>query len=257
MGLEILHIVLLNGAGSGGMDPRIIAAFIGVAVAFISVGIALYALFYTVLGRTNTAAEERGRQSKAIEVIEVDMKDVKTKVEQVPVINQIVKSTADQMDKLVDKMEKMGEKVEKIAIKMEKVVQDTKEMGGKMLKLSAGTDVEIKSPVQLSETGEEIVKSSGIREVIAEYQHMLLERIKITKPINAFQCQEALFQEAKMLRVNPKLTLRLQQIAYSSGRDVDTMLYLGAIDIRDDVLKEFKFDPAHVDYDDPESEKTA
>lgn len=192
----------------------------------IGVAIGVGGLLITVFLKMNDAAKDRGRQEKSIEILESNFEKIETDVKTIPVIEQVVETLVDKVDGMVDKMDNVSKQMQILA---------------------AGGDIGYGSPIKLTESGIKIVNSSGIKNFINDNRREITKRLNETNPKNAFQCQVSLFEVVKGLKDNIELLPVLEEISFKSGRDINTILYLGAIDIRDEVLRECKYDPSHID----------
>jgi len=97
------------------------------------------------------------------------------------------------------------------------------------------------SPIRLTPRGERVLKQSKVAIVIQEKYDFIIEQVKNKIPKNAYQTQEVLFDVVAQLRKDETLIDRLENGAFLSGSDVEIVLYAGAVDIRDRVVKELGF----------------
>lgn len=98
-----------------------------------------------------------------------------------------------------------------------------------------------KSPQTLNERGQQILAESGIKAVVEQKLPELTEAIKAKQPQNAYQVQEYAREALAHLKDDPTLLPQLQQGAFNTGADVDAVLLVGAIYLRDLVLPQFNF----------------
>ena len=103
------------------------------------------------------------------------------------------------------------------------------------------------SPMQLNERGQKILKESGIKEIVDERFDELLNKIKEKNPSNAYQVQENSKKVVYKLKDDRDLIPKLEMSAYEAGVDIDTILLVGAIYLRDLALPKFDWKLEDVD----------
>lgn len=92
------------------------------------------------------------------------------------------------------------------------------------------------SPIQLNQKGKEILEKSGIKDFVDNALPQFLDEIKEKKPQNAYQVQVFSREVIFRAKLNPEILNKLQVGAFSVGADLDTLLIVGAIYLRDLVL---------------------
>ena len=95
------------------------------------------------------------------------------------------------------------------------------------------------SPLQLNERGQKIFDRSGIKEIIKERLEELYKEVKEKNPRNAYWIQEYTKLAVYKLRKDEKLLPKLEIAAYESGTDIDSILFVGAIYLRNKILPRF------------------
>lgn len=124
-------------------------------------------------------------------------------------------------------MTKIDDKIDKMIDKFDKII------------LSSISNAN--SPIRLNEVGTRILKQSKVGDVIQEKYKLIVEKVKAKNPQNAYQTQEILFDVVAELEKDETLIEKLENGAFLSGSDVSTVLYAGAIDIRDQVVKDMGY----------------
>jgi hypothetical protein len=122
---------------------------------------------------------------------------------------------------------------------------------GTMDKLNINRVTKSKSPLVLNDHGLKILTDSGIDKIIDDNYETILSKVKNSNPINAYQAQETIKDVVKDLINNPKLKNVIEIGAFSCGSDVSTVLFVGAINIRDKILTELNLYPKDIDEHDP------
>jgi len=97
------------------------------------------------------------------------------------------------------------------------------------------------SPKVLNEAGQKLLDASKIDRFIEQYYTEILSKVKAAKPENAYQAQEALVAIVSDYQNVEECRLKLQDTAFSSGYDVNSLLFVGALAIRDRVILELGF----------------
>jgi len=125
--------------------------------------------------------------------------------------------------KTVDKTETRVEKIEK---KVDAIIE---------FLLSKGL-VAISSPRTLTNDGRKLLEESGVKEIVDERFDEVLNGVRTRTPKNAYQAEAAVIEVVRALAADPQALSRLQNGAFKSGVNVELLLYIGAIYIRDKVL---------------------
>lgn len=99
------------------------------------------------------------------------------------------------------------------------------------------------SPRQLTAEGKQILQESGVDKIVREHLDEITADVKSAKPTNAYQVQEQVIQAVNNLLGEEALRDKIEQGSFESGQPVNVVLYLGAIYIRDDVLKRLNLGP--------------
>lgn len=122
---------------------------------------------------------------------------------------------------------------------------------GKIDNINTSKVTKSKSPLVLNEQGIKILTESGIDKIIEDNYNSILSTVKNNNPANAFQAQESIIDAVKELLNDPKLKNAIEIGAFSCGSDVETVLFVGAINVRDRILTELKLYPQDIDVHDP------
>lgn len=138
-----------------------------------------------------------------------------------------------------------------IIVKMEPLVDKIPAMEVKVTELWRFRMANNDSPMVLNDKGLIILKESGINELVDLNYHAILSKVRNLSPPNAYQAQETIVMVVKELINDPILKNNIEAGAYKSGVDVETVLFVGALYIRDKILQELNLIPANIDNDDP------
>ena len=107
------------------------------------------------------------------------------------------------------------------------------------------------SPLVLNDKGITILNESEIKQIVDIKYQDILNKVKSINPPNAYQAQETVVVVVKDLISDPGLRNKIEAGAYKSGVDVETVLFVGALYVRDKILLELNLIPANIDKDDP------
>lgn len=98
------------------------------------------------------------------------------------------------------------------------------------------------SPRQLNERGKDILAASGIREVIDGNKDKLFELIRKRNPTNAYDAEKEITETVMDIRKYcPKEIDKLKDGAFRVGSDIDAVLFVGGIYLRDLIFKDLGF----------------
>jgi hypothetical protein len=109
-----------------------------------------------------------------------------------------------------------------------------------------------RSPKYLNEYGLKILKDSGVEKTIDNHYNEIVQIVKRSSPSNAYQAEQSVISAVQSLVLDENCKNELEVGAYKTGQSIATVLYVGAIYIRDKVLKELELDVQDIDKHDPE-----
>lgn len=107
------------------------------------------------------------------------------------------------------------------------------------------------SPMKLNEVGSKIFEDSGIFLFLEKHKEEIIKKVRLMNPSNAYQAQEVIITVLKTYKMNPSCIEQLEKGAFDSGSDVDTVLFVAAIAVRDEILTEMGFENSDIDNHDP------
>jgi hypothetical protein len=104
------------------------------------------------------------------------------------------------------------------------------------------------SPRRLNDYGITILNSSGIKEVIEEKKAVLLNLVKAESAKNAYDAEQAVLSVAKKLPEHcPDVIDRLKAGSFKTGANLDTVLLVGGIYLRDLIFPDLGFSVEEID----------
>ncbi|HEY9583248.1 MAG TPA: hypothetical protein VJK09_03015 [Candidatus Paceibacterota bacterium] len=139
-------------------------------------------------------------------------------------------------------LKRMFDSVEKLIDRVDLIYRDVSDIRPKVELMWRNYGAVADSPRQLNERGQKILSESGIEEIVNEQEDFLLEEIKkqdIQNPYDAERTVERVMADLPKLR--PDLLDKLKLGAYRAGEDTDTVLYIGAIYLRNKVFPALGF----------------
>jgi hypothetical protein len=105
--------------------------------------------------------------------------------------------------------------------------------------------VEAHSPRRLNERGREILRESGIKEIVDQNQKDLESVLTLKHPSTAYDVERAAVQIVMSLpKRSPEILGRLKDGAFKTGAELDMVLLVGGIYLRDKVLMKPGLDDA-------------
>jgi hypothetical protein len=111
------------------------------------------------------------------------------------------------------------------------------------------------SPMVLTETGRKILQDSKIENFTAEYYNEILNKVKDRNSKNSYQAQEALLEIMRDYKNNEICKSKLENAAFTAGVDVDTVLLVGAVNIRNKIINDLNMKIEDIDKFDPNKSK--
>ena len=107
------------------------------------------------------------------------------------------------------------------------------------------------SPLMLTDRGRQILQVSRIEEFTTEYYQEILGQVKEKNFQNPYQVQEGLIGIVTNYKNNQFCKNKLENAAFITGTDVDTVLLVAAINIRDKIIADLGMKVDDVDKFDP------
>lgn len=138
-----------------------------------------------------------------------------------------------------------------------KTIEPVPEIAARVEVLWSNQTTVSRSPMQLNEVGEKVLKQSNIRELTQKYYDDILVKIKDLNPPNPYQAQQILIDVVNAYKNVDEYKNKLETGAFNAGMDVDTVLLVGAIDIRDRIIKDIGFQIDDIDKHDPSIQSKA
>lgn len=98
------------------------------------------------------------------------------------------------------------------------------------------------SPRQLNDRGSKVLEESGIKSVVDGKKDELLRMVKEKNPTNAYDAETAITEVMEQLPKSfPDIVPILKQGAFRVGADIDAVLFVGSIYLRNLIFKELGF----------------
>ncbi len=107
------------------------------------------------------------------------------------------------------------------------------------------------SPRVLNEFGKKALADSGINDIIDVRYDEILTKVQGMNPANAYQAEICVIKVVNDLNQEAGLILTLQDCAFKAGLDVDSLLLVGAIYIRDRILGALNYQTAVINSHQP------
>lgn len=103
------------------------------------------------------------------------------------------------------------------------------------------------SPRRLNERGNNILNNSGIKTIIDEKKNDFLIIIKAKKMTNPYDAEQCVLQVVNDLKRDLPIIDRLKNGAFSVGADIDTVLLVGGLYLRDLIFPDLGFSVDQID----------
>lgn len=104
------------------------------------------------------------------------------------------------------------------------------------------------SPRQLNDRGDNILNESGIKEIIESKKQKLFEAVKVVNPTNAYDAEQAISAVVEKLpELCPEVVDQLKEGAFRVGQNVDTVLFVGSIYLRNLIFSDLGFSLTDLD----------
>ena len=146
--------------------------------------------------------------------------------------------------KIQETIFRTDESVKRIDKDLDDIKKDTKSISEKIFKMEPQVEKLWKrafapghSPRMLNEEGQRVFNQSGIKDIFSKNLENLITDIENYNPKKAYQVEELAEKVMQSLKENPNILESLKEKAYRAGVDVDTILFVGSIHLRDKYIE--------------------
>ena len=153
---------------------------------------------------------------------------------------------------LIIKTKTEVEQISKIVDEMKPDLKDVREkfsgLESKVNTLWADKYAPAHSPRQLNKIGESILNDSGIKDIVDKNKSKLLGIIKEKNPQNPYDAETIILSVMEELPKHcPDVVEELKTGAFKTGSDIDTLLFVGSIYLRNLIFSDLGFDIKELD----------
>ena len=131
---------------------------------------------------------------------------------------------------------------------MEKPLEDLPRMRTDLTEMQVKIDVlwrihlsKSRSPIVLNNDGLKVLEASKMGSFASQRYPEILSNLKESKPDNAYQAQELLISMMSRYKKADEYRALLQDAAFYCGYDVESLLFVAALSIRDKVVADLGF----------------
>lgn len=142
----------------------------------------------------------------------------------------------------------IGYSLKRIFEKVDAIAMDVSEMKPKVDILWKDKFAQSFSPRQLNELGKDILNKSGIKEIIDSKKQRLLEAVRELDPKNAYDAEQDISSVVNELpKYCPGIVDQLKDGAFKVGQNIDALLLVGSIYLRDLIFSDLGFSLVDLD----------
>ena len=109
------------------------------------------------------------------------------------------------------------------------------------------------SPRQLNGRGNNILNGSGIKEIIEARKEDFVAKLKAKELNNPYDAEQSTLQIVNELKNDADVVEKLKNGAFFVGADIDTVLLVGGLHLRDLIFSELGFDLGDLDKPKPKA----
>ncbi|MEX1014805.1 MAG: hypothetical protein WDZ80_06625 [Candidatus Paceibacterota bacterium] len=150
--------------------------------------------------------------------------------------------------KFEEKVESIGESIKKIKPDLEEVRERFSIVESRVSDLWADRVAPANSPRELNDRGNDILNKSGMLDIINKKKDILLQEVKKRDFDNAYDAERIIMSVVlEMDNHCPEVVADLKEGAYRVGTDVDTLLYVGGIHLRNLIFTELNLKKEDID----------
>lgn len=149
----------------------------------------------------------------------------------------------------------IGYLIKRVLDKTDQIGADVADIKPKVYVLWADKFAPSYSPRQLNERGENVLNESGIKQIIDEKKVDLLKIIKEKNPQTAYDAEVCISKVTKEIpNLYPDTLLALKEGAFRAGVNVDTVLLVGYVYLRNIIFPDLGFSVGDVPEDEVDKE---
>lgn len=93
--------------------------------------------------------------------------------------------------------------------------------------------IDTRSPISLAQTGEQLLRDSGLKSYIDRRRDELTQQLRARAPLDLYSIQEGAFRFFHRAHLDPTFTRQLNKYDFRTGTSVDLLRRVGAIYLRD------------------------
>jgi predicted RNase H-like nuclease (RuvC/YqgF family) len=156
-----------------------------------------------------------------------------------------------------NRVKSLEDKIEKLDKEVKQNSTDLTEYKTKLEERTASYSSRLtkrKSPVSLTEIGEDLLKRSGSDKFVTDNKNELIEKIKYLKPQTAYDVQIDAKSVVEALRDEERFKT-FKDYAFKEGIELEDIFIVMSIFLRDLALPELGFNPEDIDKHDPKKQK--
>ncbi len=140
-----------------------------------------------------------------------------------------------------DRFDRLEEKVDKIGQRLDESIADASDTRARLDVVWADYIAPAKSPRQLNERGQRILVESGIREIVDERTEELLSEVRKGDVSNPYDAQKTVLATVDRLGDDQSIVEKLKLGAFNTGSDIQTVLFVGGLYLRNKIFPELGF----------------
>ncbi len=160
------------------------------------------------------------------------------------IIGWLIKRAINNLEKTDERIEGKVDKIESFTrVAANSIVEMQTLMSGQGYTIAQKLAYTPGSPLKLTDYGETLMKESGFYEILKNNRPTLIDLVKNRNPQTNYDIQENSMAVLKELaKSNNKLVAPLKNYAFNKGLNLEILLNSAGIVLRDEVIKEVKFD---------------
>lgn len=199
-----------------------------------------------------------GRKLQVLDILVKDIEDLKKRISSLEsYVNSLEKKFTTlwtRFEMFTHKVVGLSSRVDSIANKFENFSLEFNNLIPKTNRLCIGCDQSVSginvfghlaranSPKKLSDAGLDILHRSKIGDIVSQNKSYIIKYLKSKNPTNAYDAQIFIFEAVQNIVLeNPLISRDLKNIAYKLGLNINEILYVGALYIKDEIFEDINF----------------
>ncbi len=145
---------------------------------------------------------------------------------------------------------KTNKEISNFGRSLSRLIERVRNMGEKVNEIWKNSFSTANSPRKLNSRGENILKTSGVKEIIDSKKDYFLNIVKKKNPKNSYDAERIIIDIVSDVMISDqKILEKIKEGAFGSGADIMAVLFVGGLYLRDKIFPDLGFSIDDIDRD--------